>query len=334
MVDRALITLVEGAYDLHAPDETWLVTLGRRIAAAYGAPMGVFAYEFDVDDAGVRPRSRFLECDIDAAPLLDGMFTYASPEAVHRFFRFGPSCGSFADALAETTGDEPLEEQGRAMWRAAGCEDLFVVRVAGPPGRFLHVTIPRERFLGRTSERTRTRWSRVAAHLSAAYRLRTVLGDVDARFGSEGSEGSEGSAVLHESAQQKLRRSIRARERARGELGVDDPDRALEIWRGLVDGRWSLVDEYEEDGRRYVVARRNPLGTKDPRGFTEREHEVAELLANGASTKEVAYALGISVAAVGAHVKALVTKVGARNRTHLITALRHRLRPLGGRDVR
>jgi hypothetical protein len=41
---------------------------------------------------------------------------------------------------------------------------------------------------------------------------------------------------------------------ARGRMSKRNPERALQLWRALVDGRWSLVDSFETDGRRYVVA--------------------------------------------------------------------------------
>jgi DNA-binding NarL/FixJ family response regulator len=73
-----------------------------------------------------------------------------------------------------------------------------------------------------------------------------------------------------------------------------DPDAALDLWEALVRGRWSLVDHFESDGRRYVVAHRNEPGGDDPRGLSTRERDVAELVGRGYAPKEIAYALGLS----------------------------------------
>ena len=43
----------------------------------------------------------------------------------------------------------------------------------------------------------------------------------------------------------------------------------------LLEGRWSLVDRFDSDGRRFIVAYRNPPGVLNPRRLTAREREVA-----------------------------------------------------------
>ncbi|HEY5962207.1 MAG TPA: hypothetical protein VIV60_36875, partial [Polyangiaceae bacterium] len=42
-----------------------------------------------------------------------------------------------------------------------------------------------------------------------------------------------------------LRDAVRRSETARGRLRRADPDEALGLWQGLVDGTWSLVDHTE-----------------------------------------------------------------------------------------
>src|SRR6266481_4745371 len=49
----------------------------------------------------------------------------------------------------------------------------------------------------------------------------------------------------------------RAIDRARGRLRHDTPEETVALWKVLVGGRWSLVDHFERDGRRYVVACRD-----------------------------------------------------------------------------
>jgi hypothetical protein len=74
---------------------------------------------------------------------------------------------------------------------------------------------------------------------------------------------------------------------------------AVEIWRGLVAGLWSLVDHIDTDGRRYLVAHRNDPTTPDPRALTERERQVVAYADLGQSNKLIAYQLGLSVSTVG-----------------------------------
>ena len=75
-------------------------------------------------------------------------------------------------------------------------------------------------------------------------------------------------------ARESLKAGTQAIERARGPLRRRDPAEAVEVWRGLVSGLWSLVDHFDTDGRRYLVAHRNDATTPDPRALTERERQV------------------------------------------------------------
>lgn len=63
---------------------------------------------------------------------------------------------------------------------------------------------------------------------------------------------------------------------------------------------------------------RAPKEAPGTRKLTPREHEVLELLADGASNKMIARRLGISVATAKFHVAALLGKLGARGRSDAV----------------
>ncbi|HEY6959094.1 MAG TPA: response regulator transcription factor [Candidatus Limnocylindria bacterium] len=57
----------------------------------------------------------------------------------------------------------------------------------------------------------------------------------------------------------------------------------------------------------------------DARSLTERQHEVLNLVARGATDKEISTTLGISVATAQKHVASTLRKLGARNRAAAVS---------------
>lgn len=60
------------------------------------------------------------------------------------------------------------------------------------------------------------------------------------------------------------------------------------------------------------------MARPDPDPLTQRQREVAQLVADGCSTKEAAYRLGLSPRTVEVHRGHARTKLGARNTADLI----------------
>jgi DNA-binding NarL/FixJ family response regulator len=116
----------------------------------------------------------------------------------------------------------------------------------------------------------------------------------------------------------RLATAVRNVERARTASGRSDPEGALELWTGLVAGEWSLVDEWESDGRRYVAAYRNGPDVKDPRGLTLVERRVLRFASLASSNKDIAFTLGLSEGAVASAVSQLLRKLRCRRRSDLL----------------
>ncbi len=328
MSERDLIDVVEAAYDLRADEASWLAQINAAAARAYRAPLGAFTYAYALAGDRVVPGATAIDAEVDAASLLQEMHASAPPEAVHHFYRHGPLCGVFADTVSLAGVRPELFAPAVDRWRAVyGVGDLFTLNLRGRARR-VHVTIPHATPRERTDPVTLRRWSRITAHLAAGLRLRELADELpeapapEAILGPDGADHHAEGAAREASARDSLRREVRRRERARGSLSVRDPDRAVAIWRGMVDGRWSLVDRWESDGRRYVLALRNEPTAPDPRALTAREKQVASLLARGASTKHVAYELGLAPGTVGDCVKGLARKLGVRSRAQLVAQLR------------
>ena len=145
--------------------------------------------------------------------------------------------------------------------------------------------------------RFRARFARVAAHLGIGQRYRRL----EKRAGAPAAVFSPGAKLLHAEGDATLRgaraalaRAVAAIDRARGRQRRTDPDGALAAWKGLVAARWSLVDQFESDGKRYVVARENEPRAIPVAALSKREQQVVGYIALGHTSKLIAYELGIA----------------------------------------
>jgi DNA-binding CsgD family transcriptional regulator len=96
----------------------------------------------------------------------------------------------------------------------------------------------------------------------------------------------------------------------------------------LARSRWTVVESYEVDGARYIVAREDAVD--GVAHLTDRERQAIASLATGQSTKETAYALGITDVTVRVLLARAATKLGVRSRRELLEHAEVRaLRPPG-----
>ncbi|MBX3248424.1 MAG: helix-turn-helix transcriptional regulator [Myxococcales bacterium] len=170
-----------------------------------------------------------------------------------------------------------------------------------------------------SSRAERHLWRRVGVHLAAALRLRRASetsAPVDAVLSPDGRCLHAERGARPRSVREAIREHLRRIEQARG-ARRHEPNEALDLWKGLAAGRWSLVDHWEADGRRLVLARYNPPPSFDPRRLSAREAQVAELVARGDSNKHVAYLLGVSESTVASHLARALRKFGLRRREEL-----------------
>lgn len=160
---------------------------------------------------------------------------------------------------------------------------------------------------------------RVAAHIATGLRLQRVLASaalddpsVEAILDDEGRPQHTAGMARMRGAVDRLRAAVLARaQTSDAELAVDP------AWDAVLAGRWSLVDRFDTDGRRYVVAYRNPPGVLDPRRLTPREEGVTALAAIGHSNKEIASQLGVTPSTVATLLAAALGKLGLPSRTML-----------------
>lgn len=294
------VGLVERAYRLEGDDDAWLAQLLEHAAAlsrrGFWPTIGTYQYT---------SRTLCLERTATLGPahareILRASMAVETP-TVRRFFRSGPAVSSLSEALY--THEPGLAAVVQQLTAGAVTDKLAVKGLTGH-GRAVIICWLFSDCIEPTAQE-RHRWQCVASHLGAGLRLRGLaetlrcdLQPVEAVLDCSGVVREARAGAQRSSARIALRDAVRRIDRLRTRRGRSDPDRALSAWQGLVCGRWSLVDHFDADGRRFVLAIRNDPAHPDPRGLTPRERQVAEFLGQGLSCKAIGYTLGISPSAV------------------------------------
>lgn len=209
-----------------------------------------------------------------------------------------------------------------AGYRDCGLSDFALLTNMDVDGRGMVLGAPLKR-LRASSPRERRQWNLVGAHLRSALRLCSRSPTIG------GSLPSDTEAVVtpdghvrdqlkeHDSsARTALRHATLSIERARQlptRTKVDSVE-ALALWRALVAGRWSLVDHFDSDGKRFLVARPNePSPAAVLEALTPREAQVLAYARMGHSNKLIAYELGLSPAAISEHLHLAMLKLAIRD---------------------
>lgn len=165
--------------------------------------------------------------------------------------------------------------------------------------------------------RTAAAWRRVLLHLGTALRLRERLQEPEAVLTANGRVCDAHGAAASKTAREVLAEAVRRVERSRSRKIRRDPSAALELWQGLVAGRWSLIDHFDANGRRYLAAHENLPGARDPRALSPLEHGTLRSFLRGASPAEIAFAFGKSRRTIGTILSSLAKRLGFPSRTGL-----------------
>jgi DNA-binding CsgD family transcriptional regulator len=181
----------------------------------------------------------------------------------------------------------------------------------------------------RLSVNTRLAFERFAVHLANAYRLQRRLArsaqpptqSADAVFGVHGRLEYVASQLPADGLEQ-LQNALQRREWSLGSARREQPQRALSVWNALVNGRWSLIDHFDSDGKRYILAQENAVRSVAPSELSSRERQTARLAALGRSNKIIAYELGLAHSTVRVLLARAASKLGAQTRDQLVAAMR------------
>lgn len=311
-----MVDVVEAAYVPHTP-HAWLEHVSRALTPLLDRGGGLLCYGFDAADVH----------DIKlAAPLFAG----SGPEvwnamqastaglearAVQRTYLGSQPFGTVAQRFTGNTRGI-FAELARRHYAPNGFGDLLVLHVVDADRRGCLFAAPLKRSTP-ASRKEITLWSRVAAHLRAGYRASL----------RQGGDAEQADAILHPDGRvlharglaatrigrEALREAALRAERARSARARADAREALALWQELIDGRWTLVERFEADGRRLLVARRNAPDVERHVRLTAREREIAHRVLRGDANKLIAHDLLISEPTVSEHLKHALAKLNLRS---------------------
>jgi DNA-binding CsgD family transcriptional regulator len=316
-VPLSAIDVVEASYELESDDTTWLTRIAQTASPSLDRGGGVIAYL--VEMTTMRMTAFGSTRPLEHRPVLQFLKS-ASPPPITEEFRSRPRrYESFSEVFA---GVDAALRHWQANMAEFGVVDSLGVVAHASAGLSVMLMAP-SAHLEQTHPRTRRVWERVAVHLAAGQRLRSGLQRTQAVpaaaaiLDSSGRVHDAREEATSRAIREELREAVRAIEHARGPSCRDDPERALDLWRGLVAGRWSLVDHWDSDGKRFMLALENAPESLDPRALRPREGAALRLALEGAAPKDIAYALGISASNARALLSGGLRKLGLRSRADL-----------------
>jgi DNA-binding CsgD family transcriptional regulator len=313
------ISIVEAAYRIDLDAEAWLDGILTSAEPVIESGFGISGYFVDCADGCRGWGYRASEGSIDPnGELFAAGWAQVDPEAMRVHHIEAPAYGR---RLPER--EKVLLAHVRGVTRQPRLRS--VVSINALDSTLRGVCIAAFGGAKRRRQHSVRNLARLGAHIAAGNRLREKLADRDDTL-DEAEAIFRGGKLVHASGQaretmcrERLREAAVALDRARGQ-GSDEA--ALEAWRALTAGRWSVLETFERDGRRYVVAHPNTSDPSPTRTLAPSELSAARYAALGHSDKSIAYTMGLAPSTVATLLARARSKMGVRTRVELITRVR------------
>ena len=318
-----LLSIVEACYDLEGDDRAWLTRIAKAAGAIIDDGLGIAAMLYGGDTLR---DTRITDVTYDRGFPIEQLkcFRARSGQTERTVGTRPVSLESWFDRSCGLVHAIEGLEAFTAALPELGARDLYAINGRDTTGFGVWIGAPL-RSVGKVERRVDALWTRVAAHLAAGYRLRRALAANSAP--SEAWLTPDGVVVERLSSLETadvslLRRAVVAIDRARTHEGRADIDQATRAWTGLVRARWTLVDEFNAGGSRYVVARKNDGVASSTAELTQREQMVLGLASLERSNKVIAYELGLSASTVRVLFARAAAKLGVKHRDDAIARYR------------
>jgi DNA-binding CsgD family transcriptional regulator len=317
MGTEEFVGAVELAYSKEQSDATWLRRLIEQLSPELDAGLGVFGWFYDASNLSeikiMYPT--LLGTPSGALEALHASLTHESRDPEFLAQHYATPVGTISDQLRDNLSSyRPLNE----LLVPLGIRDILTLNAFDVDGKGVAINAFLPTPTASIPERQQ-QLEQVTAHLISGGRLRRVAGAVEAILDVNGGVQHADGTAAEPASREALSFAARAVEAARGKLRESDPILALEAWRAMVDGRWSVVDFLDSDGKRFLIARVNePVLPSGARGLSTREHQIAALVGRGHSNKLIAYDLGLGEGTVAGYVSRVLQKLGLATRAEVI----------------
>lgn len=317
----SMIEAARSAYRIDGTDEEWLARLLAQVSRELGASLGGWVATYDSSGAdGFALGTLVGERMFPGWEIAVRVGVALVPASQRRRALSAGACATLSQVLGPGFLRRPPTS---GILRALGGRDALGLHAQDPGGHGVVFALNLAA-VGSVPPADLARWERSAAHIAAGLRLRRLLRSTPRRALDEAEAVLERDGRLCHAqgwampAREALRDAARALSMAAEPCA--DVDRVFEGWRGLVAGRWTLVDHFDSDGRRFYIARKNDPAAPRHAALTGRQRQVLGFAALGHPNKLIAFELGLSEAAVSTHLRRAAERLGVASRQALIAA--------------
>jgi DNA-binding CsgD family transcriptional regulator len=321
------VAVLEAIYRVECTEHEWLEGLARALSPLLDDGWGVGASTWNVRSGAIHLRGAAIQGGPEGLAHA-ALEACRSPAGVNLgIARSGP-CTSLSQARVAEVAKGDADSQ--RLLSLGVCDGLFVLNT--DPGGFCAGLMAYRAKRTAVSRRFVSRWSRVASHLGAGFRIRRELHAIGAArpnafAGAEAIFTPTGRLAHAEPSAQRayelLAQGVLSMAEARGKLRRHDSDAALDAWKGLVAGRWSLLERIDTDGKCFLVAHRNDPQIFRPLAISLRERQILSARGRGLSVKLIAYELGLSSATVSRALRTAMAKLGIMRDADLAALFAH-----------
>jgi len=323
------LDLIEACYRRADSFDDWARGVVSRVARLHERPVGCGGYLYRLVESG--------DVDVTRVFCAEGSDLAANPSLGPRGFVQMVNQSPTRDEIVGVTfgaqrsllllSDLPAR-LGLPLRRRLplDADDSLCMRTPPSSGEGLHVCVlGRRRF--QLSDRRRGYLNQLSAHVAAGYQVQRALAVGLLNTDSAVAIASVGGRLMHATgalcapgATASFLERVKRMDRARCRSGKRSAEEVSDLWQAFVAGAYSLVETFDSDGRRMILAVRTPAGAAS--GLTPQERRVTGQAARGHGNKAIGDALGLSPSTVGVHLRAALRKLGLRNRQALVVCSR------------